>query len=79
MFLNKYFQNTNKPLENLSGFFQTICNISLEKLSNQKINSVMPSQNLSDEERKERGKEMMKKNFKSEKEIAETKGLKEFD
>lgn len=37
------------------------------------------NENLSDEERKERGKEMMKKNYKSEKEIAEGKGLKEFD
>ena len=37
------------------------------------------NENLSDEERKERGKEMMKKNYKSEKEITEAKGLKEFD
>ena len=37
------------------------------------------NENLSDEERKKRGKEMMKKNYKSEKEITEAKGLKEFD
>ena len=37
------------------------------------------NEKLSDEERKERGNEMMKKNYKSEKEMAEAKGLKEFD
>jgi hypothetical protein len=51
----------------------------IRTISKNKISFFGINENLSDEERKERGKEMMKKNYKSEKEIAEAKGLKEFD